>query len=114
MIENNKQVDECSLRVDAFLEENNITPESKKRFPVDGGSFGYVYQLGHFGIEITVHQFIIFSKFNSRYIDMADYKSIEELLEYALPLAQEYINDPSITDHVFIRKFNKIKSIFSF
>ena len=75
MIELDSRVSECVQQVDTFLEEQHIKPASKKRFPVDGGSLGVVYQLGHFGVEVTVHQFIIFSKYNSRYIDMADYSS---------------------------------------
>ncbi|MDH3327459.1 MAG: hypothetical protein OEM38_12190 [Gammaproteobacteria bacterium] len=114
MIEENTFVDECTQQVELFLQEQNTKPESKKRFPVDGGSFGYVYQLGHFGVEITVHQFIIFSKYNSRYIDMVDYKNVEELMGYVLPIIQEYIDDPAITKHIFIRQLDKLKSVLSF
>ncbi len=113
MTEQNNRVDECVKEVDAFLEKKNIKPVSKKRFPVDGGSLGVVYKLGHFGIEVTVHQFIIFSKYNSRYIDMVDYKTSEKLLDYALPIAQEYIDDPEITKHIVVRQITKLKRMFS-
>jgi len=109
MIENNNRVEECTLAVDEFLAAQKIEPVSKKRFPVDGGDFGYVYQLGHFGVEITRHQFIIFSKFNSRYIEMTDYDNSRELLDYVLPIIQEYIDDPGITRHLFVRQFNQLK-----
>lgn len=108
------RVDECVKHVDQFLENQKMKPVSKKRFPVDGGSLGVVYQLGHFGIEITVHQFIIFSQYNSRYIDMLDYASTEELMDYVLPLAQEYIDNPEITKHIFVRQINKLKNLLPF
>jgi len=114
MTEINLRVNTCTQLVDTLLEEQNITPTSKKRFPVDGGSIGTVYQLGYFGIEITVHQFIIFSKFNSRHIDMLDYKNIEELMDYVTPIIQQFIDDPDITKHIVVRKINKLKQMFSF
>jgi len=113
MLHTSKMVNECEQAIDVFLQHQSIPPQSKKRFPVDGDSLGVVYQLGHFGIEVTVHQFIIFSKFNSRYIDMNDYRTSQELLDFTLPLIQEYIDDPDITKHLFIRQLNKLKGIFS-
>jgi len=112
MISRNERVDECTAAVDAFLEKNNVTVETKKQFPVDGGDIGVVYKLGHFGIEITKHQFIIFSQYNSRHIDMLDYDSSTDVLNYALPIAQEFIDDPDITKHVFVRAFHRVKNIF--
>ncbi len=110
MIKENKYIEDCMQRVDAFLASQHIKPVSKKRFPVDGGSYGYVYQLGHFGIEISKHQFIIFSKYNSRYIEMEDYDTVEALMNYVLPIIQEYIDDPGITKHIFVRSLNKLKN----
>lgn len=110
MIEKIKRIEDCMQQVDAFLASQQIKPISKKKFPVDDGSYGYVYQLGHFGIEITKHQFIVFSKYNSRYIEMQDYDSTESLLDYVLPIIQEYIDDPGITKHLFVRSFNKLKN----
>jgi len=114
MIIENNRINECTQAVDQFLEKQKIIPVSKKRFPVDGGSIGVIYQLGHFGIEITVHQFIIFSKYNSRYIDMADYKTSDALLDYVLPITQEYIDNPDITKHLLLRQLKKLKRVFSF
>jgi len=114
MLSNNIFLDESADGVDKYLQQREFTPESKKRFALKDGSYGYIYQLGIFGIEITVHQFIIFSKYNGRYIEMDDYKNADELLEYVLPLVGEFIDDPVITKNIIARQFYNVKKIFSF
>jgi len=110
MINEDPRVGDCASRIETFLDKQNIKPFSKKRFPVDNNTFGYIYQLEHFGIEASVHSIIIFSKYNSRMIDLVDYENNDLLFEYVFPIIQEYIDDEDIGKNPLVKHFHKLKN----